>query len=258
MFFLPSGIMASTAAPFSPTDLTLTGWWDPSDISTLWQDTAGTTPVTADGDPVARIDDKSGNGRNLTQSTSTARPLYKTGSGLYWLEFDGIDDQINSGANAFNAFTSGTLDHEVFSAGQFISGVNNFPNMFSNKVLLGDVAAYVAYPNARTSGISGGFYDGTASRTASIVSITHPANFVFYAGYVSSVFTMTRLVDGGNSGTATGTGNPVLTSALQVGGYAAQPANVRFYGGAITSVVLTTTERDDMTTWLGAKAGLSI
>lgn len=68
------------------------GWYDPSDLTTLWQDTAGTTPVTADGDAVARIDDKSGRGNHLVQATGLSQPLYKTSGGLHWLQFDGSND----------------------------------------------------------------------------------------------------------------------------------------------------------------------
>ena len=52
------------------------GWYDPSDISTLFQDTAGTVPVTAAGQTVARINDKSGRGNHLTQATAASRPIY--------------------------------------------------------------------------------------------------------------------------------------------------------------------------------------
>ena len=45
-------------------------WLDPSDFSTLFQDAAGTTPVTALGQPVGKILDKSGRGNHATQSTS--------------------------------------------------------------------------------------------------------------------------------------------------------------------------------------------
>lgn len=55
------------------------GWYDPSDISTLWQDSARTTPVTASGQPVGAMDDKSGNGRHLLQATAAARPTYLSG-----------------------------------------------------------------------------------------------------------------------------------------------------------------------------------
>jgi hypothetical protein len=85
---------------FSPASLFAGGVvgavYDPSDLSTLWQDSARTTPVTADGDPVGCIDDKSGNGNHATQPTGVRRPLYKTAGGLHWLEGDGVDDWLRS------------------------------------------------------------------------------------------------------------------------------------------------------------------
>lgn len=50
-------------------------WYDPGDLSTLFQDAAGTTPVTAVEQPVGRILDKSGRGNHATQTTSTSRPV---------------------------------------------------------------------------------------------------------------------------------------------------------------------------------------
>jgi hypothetical protein len=50
-------------------------WYDPSDMATLFQDAAGTTPVTAVEQPVGLILDKSGRGNHASQSTSTARPV---------------------------------------------------------------------------------------------------------------------------------------------------------------------------------------
>lgn len=49
--------------------------YDPSDMSTLWQDSAGTTPVTAVEQPVGRMLDKSGNGHHAIQATTTKRPV---------------------------------------------------------------------------------------------------------------------------------------------------------------------------------------
>ncbi len=51
-------------------------WYDPSDLSTLFQDAAGTTPVTAVEQPVGRMLDKSGRGNHATQATTTKRPVY--------------------------------------------------------------------------------------------------------------------------------------------------------------------------------------
>jgi hypothetical protein len=64
---------------FSPLSLFASGeqgvWYDPSDFSTLFQDSAGTTPVTAVEQPVGKILDKSGRGNHATQATSASRPI---------------------------------------------------------------------------------------------------------------------------------------------------------------------------------------
>ena len=65
---------------FSPLDLFSGGaqgiWLDPSDLTTMFQDTAGTVPVTTAGQTVARVNDKSGGGNNATQATAASRPAY--------------------------------------------------------------------------------------------------------------------------------------------------------------------------------------
>ena len=79
----------------------------------LFQDAAGTVPVTADGDPVALMLDQSGNGNHSIQAVSSARTSYDVAGELESLEGDGVDDDIvsqdavpwltSSTANAFFA-----------------------------------------------------------------------------------------------------------------------------------------------------------
>lgn len=69
-------------------------WYDPSDMSTMWQDSEGTIPVTASGQPVGRMLDKSGYGNHLEQITPSKRPIYTTDGSLSWLQYSVI------GANA--------------------------------------------------------------------------------------------------------------------------------------------------------------
>jgi hypothetical protein len=72
-------MMLSAGQAFSPASLFAAGeqgvWYDPSDFSTMFQDSAGTTPVTAVEQPVGRILDKSGRGNTATQATSASRPV---------------------------------------------------------------------------------------------------------------------------------------------------------------------------------------
>ena len=49
--------------------------FDPSDMSTLFQNYAGTVPVTAVEQPVGKMLDKSGNGYHATQSITASRPV---------------------------------------------------------------------------------------------------------------------------------------------------------------------------------------
>lgn len=69
---------AAALVSFNPAVLFAAGeqgvWFDPGDLSTMFSDTAGTTPATV-GSGVARINDKSGRGNHATQSTSGSRPI---------------------------------------------------------------------------------------------------------------------------------------------------------------------------------------
>jgi hypothetical protein len=90
----------SGAAAFSPLDLFTGGrqgmWYDPSDLTTLFQAVGGTGAVASDADPVGYIEDKSGNSHEATRTgDDTRRALYKTSGGLHWLEFDGTDDNYD-------------------------------------------------------------------------------------------------------------------------------------------------------------------
>lgn len=81
-------------SPIQPSQSNLAAWYDPSDRSTLWQDLGRTVPVTANGQPVAVMTDKSGNGFDLSQPAAAARPIYHTNGILHWLSYDGIDDTL--------------------------------------------------------------------------------------------------------------------------------------------------------------------
>lgn len=87
---------------FTPAALFQSGeqgvWYDPSDFSTMFQDSAGTTPVTAVEQPVGLIRDKSGRGNHASQSADISRPVLKQdANGMYYLLFDGSNDSLSTG-----------------------------------------------------------------------------------------------------------------------------------------------------------------
>jgi len=88
---------AMRSGGFSPASLFADGvigvWYDPSDLTTLFQDSAGTTPVTTAGQPVGRMLDKSGRANHATQATAAARPTYQTGPARATI--DKVDDRLS-------------------------------------------------------------------------------------------------------------------------------------------------------------------
>ena len=122
---------------FDPASLFADGkqgmWLDPSDPSTLFQDAAGTIPVTTDGDPVGKVLDKSGNNNHATQTVSAARPVYKENPAR--LSLDKVDDAvvINLPRRLVGtmtvASTTGTATYGVdIPAGNFTLGGEYFPS----------------------------------------------------------------------------------------------------------------------------------
>lgn len=88
--------------PFSPIDISgLQLWLDASEAKSLFSDTAGTTLATTDGTSIALWKDKSGNSRNLAQSTSGNRPVLKKAvvNSLDGIRFDGTNDYLDYATN---------------------------------------------------------------------------------------------------------------------------------------------------------------
>ena len=86
-------------AAFSPASLFAAGeegsWYDPSDLSTLFQNSDGTGAPAADG-PIGYMADKSGNGNHAIQATSAKRPTLRVVGGFFYLEFFGAQGLATS------------------------------------------------------------------------------------------------------------------------------------------------------------------
>ncbi len=79
----------------------------------LFQDAAGTIPVTTDGDPVGLMKDLSGSGKDASQPSSASRPIFQNGA-----FFDGTSSfspdirlaSVFSGENEFSVWVAMTPD----------------------------------------------------------------------------------------------------------------------------------------------------
>jgi hypothetical protein len=225
------------AAAFNPASLSPTAWYDVSDLSTLFQDSAGTTPVTADGDPVGKVLDKSGNGNHLVQATAGSRPLYKTSGGLSWLLFDGVDDSLAASFTLAQPFDRISAIRQV---------------TWATGVLLAGTAFQAGYlyqtdftPRLRLySGSNGPFTDGVAVGSDAVITERHNG-------------ASSRLA-ANNDAYATGDAGSASAGGLMVGDGNGNPnSNMRWYGTALKSA-FTDPEIAQLRTWMGAKAGLTL
>lgn len=239
---------SASVSSFDPTTLFSSntgGWWDVSDHSTTFQDTAGTTPANAANDPVARINDKSGNGNNLLQATSGARPLLKNSGGLWWLECDGSDDSLRAVFTISQPFTC-------------IDAVRNI-TFITNAYIYdgGNQNGSCIQTTGTTPNID--MYSGlTLSSSALTVGVDHVITAIFETQPGPPY---SRLgVDNGSYVTGADTGNNV-SGGRTVGRDGAQnqpAANIRWFGGIDIGRVLTDPEIASCKTFFGAKAGLTL
>ena len=151
------------AVSFNPNSVSgLSLWFDPSDITSLYQNSSLTTPISADGQTVSGMADKSGNGY---YATSTAGPTYKASivNGRSILRFNG-SQWINNVSypfpnTAYSVFAIGYLT-TYYSGG---SGWQRLLQAYADGIFfLGTYTSIVA-----TFTGTGGWQGGTAANSPS-------------------------------------------------------------------------------------------
>jgi hypothetical protein len=251
---------------FSPLSLFSAGeqgvWYDPSDLSTLYQDAAGTIPVTATGQPVGRMLDKSGRNNHATQTTSTSRPTYQTDGTLHWLAFDGIDDWLVT-----PTITPGANIAQVMNGVRVTGTGLGIVAELGNDTASGDLRTYVSgVANTFVAGLRGP--SGTGGQATS--SRTPPYSAVFFANIDGNGFNLNNQIllrtNGADDEGATFGGYPGVVSAfstnpLYIGRRTgtAFPLNGQIYGLIVRfGDYLSDKQREQSEAYLADKTGVMI
>ena len=103
-------------------------WYDPSDLTTLFQDSAGTIPVTAVEQPVGLMKDKSGRGNHAFQATAGNRPVLSARVNLLLATATLSTQSVTSSATTYTlSFTgTGTVTLSGTAIGVLSAGTNTF------------------------------------------------------------------------------------------------------------------------------------
>lgn len=164
------------AHAFSPAAMFAVGekgaWYDPSDISTLFQNAAMTVPVAADGDPVGAMRDKSGNNIHLLQTTAGVRPTFKAAGSSRWLEFtDRTDWMVSSSTFSYNAQLDSHYTGCAVADGGSYSGLSSGQNAsFRNGVSVGHTGGssfyiydddYLSWSRSDAGGVTPRYFDAS-------------------------------------------------------------------------------------------------
>jgi hypothetical protein len=250
----------SGTAAWSPSALFTSGeqgaWYDPSDLSTMFQDRAGTTPVTADGQTVGKILDKSGRGNHATAPSDAARMLYKTDGTYHWLLADGVNDTLDTSA----------IDLSSTNKAYAIIGIrNNDASGFDGIYQQGGttLGAMFSYTNGNlvTSRIAGATGDsaydsavgsvGAATNRVQTTAMdlsggTIEASLSFRVNAATSMSATSGAIPGGGNFK-----NDVLSIGTATGVF----LGGNLYSFILVGKTLSTPDRDSTETWVNSKTG---
>ena len=236
-------IVGREANSFNPLSLEPTALYDPSNLATLFQDAAMTTPVTAHNDPVGAMLDLSGNGNHVTQGTAGLRPLYQTGGGLHWLLTDGSDDWLEA------TFAQGFPIERVMAA-------RNVSYISSAGLWDGDTLNGLIFESGLDPDLAG--FNGNQ---INLSGESTDVDMVITERWLDAGGTSRFAVDNNSYVTGDAGGNGAFTGlALGSRGGGTNNSNIRFYGGFIRSDVAVLLDADiaRLRTFYAAKQGRSL
>jgi hypothetical protein len=257
-------LLRPLATGFDPRRIAgLVAWYDASDMSTLFQNSDGTTAATAENDPVGYLKDKGPSGYHATQSTNNARPLLRLSAqnGRSAILFDGTNDFLINANNFLNGLRPSAVLVAQRQSDNPLVRTNQVHSVFSTgrggaageRPYAGILRSTFATP-ANNVSIDGG--NTRRNGAASLDSGASPTQFMIVSG-----------ADGpsGNTVNVQNAGDGVLLGANRdaVGIIGSTGSNAFFMSGRFGEVilynrVLTLAERQALERYLSGKWGIAL
>jgi hypothetical protein len=258
---LPSKAYRSVGGVWTPASLgsRLIGWYE-ADPATLYKDTSGTTLVSADGDHVIRINDKSGNGNHLIDTaTNLGQLVYHTGTNPKVTSSPGTGDVKLTTSSSTITVADGNGQHAIGFAGKF-AGTSGFQNLVS----LSDGGTNnmgFLWTSSTTPQMVAAFSGGTFSDNCAAIDTTQPhvltGRITFAAGTASSEAYNDGVSDGASTHGSALNGVTVPISLFDTPGQGNQFGG-DFYAAVVVSGTLTDPEHASLVTYLGNRCGRSL
>ena len=246
---------------FTPAALFTTGvsgaWYDPSDFSTMFQDGAGAVPVTAVGQPVGLILDKSGRGNhafNPSGNSANFPVLQQDGTGQYYLAFNGVNQWLQTNSIDF------TYGDKVFvCAGVRKLNANASVVTELSAAATANAGSFVVFASGTASDDWYFASSGTIYTTASAFGYGPPTtNVVSGVGKISAPSAALRVNSAqvASSAGPQGTGN-YGNYPLYIGARAGSSLwfNGRLYGLVVAGKAASASEITNTEAWLNSKTG---
>ncbi|NQT37073.1 MAG: PEP-CTERM sorting domain-containing protein, partial [Planctomycetes bacterium] len=230
---------------------------DASDAATLWQDTGGTNPVTVNGQLVARWDDKSASGINVSEGNTGDQPEYRASvAGLNNMPALFFDGDVLRGTND----TGITGDHDLTMITVWSDAAGTGQN-YQHTVHMGNTGTREAYGHSVSRASNGGqignhyWGDGWDSSSTNGLGAANIALSTYDSGADQDIW----WVNGDAVGSYGVTLN-IAANQLQIGSRL-NPVTEGFRGNLaevlIFDQVLTSAQMNDVGGYLAAKYGIN-
>lgn len=220
--------------------------------SLCWQDVAASVPANV-GDPVGRVDDLSGAGNPLLQSTATARPILRQDGSYYYIEPDRVDDCLATSASlAFGPTSYFAVAGSKVSDSGGLFMVGTAPTNRTGLLNVGSAGRFMPYMRVATVELSQG---------AGVVGVWNDDVVAVVEGLITPGTSTGRVngVQSHNFANTVTTQSVVGPLGVSHSGAAGSPTSFkRFHGGVALAADFGSANRALVREWLASLSGATL